>query len=400
MSESEMYSLINNSDSIGVAIINENILGDSVIINDSGNSEINGGAGYDKYVFKSGDGHDTIIDSNGVGISVNDLEFIKKRGCVEVNGIKLTGGEYDETTGTYTSNDAGVRYDWNGINGSDLTIHYGNGDSAVVKDYWNGDLDILFDRSIVEDKDDIPEALTKSKQTAADLQVHAEIAGENSSYNIPKVEYIDDNGKVWDVINCENTDRLLRAYGEQIKNGIVDLENRYILIAKDSLIELNHTAVDYSSIVSELQGIANGTETPDKTDIPIQNQIRIPTSAANGSPVMQDIFYIYTTKPSNAGLFAKLFSLMASLSSFVSGNFIGGFYFLADSIYGDKIRAVNDTMKYLWTGLGFTAELLGEKASRSIMTFLGNPSKGGGSLIGATSGGITGAAADIATQQL
>ena len=146
-----------------------------------GNDTLDGGFGNDKYVFTTGDGQDVINDVAEATISSKGISFMNKNGSVVVDGLTLNGGKWDEETQSYTSLDTGVDYNWNGVNGSNLIINYGAGDSVTVESFSNGDLGIQFDRSIEKDPEKIADQLKKDKQNYADKVVSGEIVA-NADY--------------------------------------------------------------------------------------------------------------------------------------------------------------------------------------------------------------------------
>ena len=146
-----------------------------------GNDTLDGGFGNDKYVFTTGDGQDVINDVAELTISSKGISFMNKNGSVVVDDLTLNGGKWDEETQSYTSLDTGVDYNWNGVNGSNLIINYGAGDSVTVESFSNGDLGIQFDRSIEKDPEKIADQLKKDKQNYADKVVSGEIVA-NADY--------------------------------------------------------------------------------------------------------------------------------------------------------------------------------------------------------------------------
>ena len=187
---SDIKQLIDNSTNIQMAVLNEDAAGNSTILGDNGNNIIDGGIGNDtldggfgndKYVFTTGDGQDVINDVAELTISSKGISFMNKNGSVVVDDLTLNGGKWDEETQSYTSLDTGVDYNWNGVNGSNLIINYGAGDSVTVESFSNGDLGIQFDRSIEKDPEKIADQLKKDKQNYADKVVSGEIVA-NADY--------------------------------------------------------------------------------------------------------------------------------------------------------------------------------------------------------------------------
>lgn len=80
---------------------------------------------------------------------------MNKNGSVIVDGLTLQGGKWNEATESYTSLDTGVIYNWDGVNGTNLIVSYGVGDSVTIENFNNGDLGIQFDRSIEKDPEKI-----------------------------------------------------------------------------------------------------------------------------------------------------------------------------------------------------------------------------------------------------
>jgi Ca2+-binding RTX toxin-like protein len=90
-----------------------------------------GGAGTDTYRFTTGDGADSVIDSDG-------------QGAIVIDGVTLTGGKAIFANGKlWKSTDGKTSYTLLGSAGHyDLAITYGNGDTITVKNYTPGTLGI------------------------------------------------------------------------------------------------------------------------------------------------------------------------------------------------------------------------------------------------------------------
>ena len=119
--------------------------GDDILEGGTGNDTLKGGTGNDQYIFKTGDGHDRIIEyarSSNHGGTVES-----KDGLIIINGDTITGGEYNTETKKYASNVPSVKFTWSGIDGRNLKISYGNGDYIIVEKFRNGDFDITLSDS-------------------------------------------------------------------------------------------------------------------------------------------------------------------------------------------------------------------------------------------------------------
>lgn len=320
---SDIKQLIENSVNIQVAVLNEDAAGNSTIIGDTGNNLLDGSLGNDKYIFTTGDGQDVINDADELSISVKNIEYLSKRGEVIVNNSVLTGGVFDEATNMYINNNplnTGVTYNWTGYNGSNLIINYGAGDSVTIENFNNGDLGIQFDISKTKDLDKIPPLLKTDKQVTADKAVNAEIV-TNADYNVPALVYEDPQGKQWNVINCEKTSKIINAYGKNIAGSIVDEAGNYILAEINKTLKLNQTPVDYSRLVNNMKAIASGQEVK-TVDLAIPPDVYVPTSSTN-QPALQDVYYQYTSQPSNNGFLAGLFTIAQIAICIGTGNFVG-----------------------------------------------------------------------------
>ena len=342
----KIKELLNTSLALQNAVFNENELtGDSSIIGDIQNNILNGGDGFDRYAFTTGDGQDIIIEEDEAFVSVRGENYYSKRGCVEVNNTVLTGGTYDEATRTYISSTPGVTYVWSGYNGTDLLINYGAGDSIVVQNFRNGDLGIVFDISYEDDPEKIEDQLRREKQTQADLVS----MDESYATKTTTLKFVDENGKVWTVTNCEKTGKILNAYGEVLDGATVSENGTYMLTdASVSKIAVKHSSVDYSRLVDEMNSILKGEEIEQK-DIAIQNNVYIPKSSVEGSPTLDNVYYQYTTKPSG-GILSKLFTVVQLAASLITQQWWAAAMVAVDSgIAGDKVANLSflvDVAKY------------------------------------------------------
>ncbi len=342
----KIKELLNTSLALQNAVFNENELtGDSSIIGDIQNNILNGGDGFDRYAFTTGDGQDIIIEEDEAFVSVRGENYYSKRGCVEVNNTVLTGGTYDEATRTYICSTPGVTYVWSGYNGTDLLINYGAGDSIVVQNFRNGDLGIVFDISYEDDPEKIEDQLRREKQTQADLVS----MDESYATKTTTLKFVDENGKVWTVTNCEKTGKILNAYGEVLDGATVSENGTYMLTdASVSKITVKHSSVDYSRLVDEMNSILKGEEIEQK-DIAIQNNIYIPKSSSEGSPTLDNVYYQYTTKPSG-GILSKLFTVVQLAASLITQQWWAAAMVAVDSgIAGDKVANLSflvDVAKY------------------------------------------------------
>ena len=302
---------------------NDSIYGganDDNITGGTDNDYLDGGFGNDKYVFITGDGQDVINDVAELTISSKGISFMNKNGSVVVDDLTLNGGKWDEETQSYTSLDTGVDYNWNGVNGSNLIINYGAGDSVTVESFSNGDLGIQFDRSIEKDPEKIADQLKKDKQNYADKVVSGEIVA-NADYNVPELIYEDTGGNQWNVINCEKTSKIINGYGATLAGSIVDEAGNYILAEINKTLKLNQTPVDYSRLVNNMKAVAQGQEVK-TVDLAIPPDVYVPTSSTN-QPALQDVYYQYTTQPSNNGFLAGLFTIAQIAICIGTGNFVG-----------------------------------------------------------------------------
>lgn len=363
---SQIRSQIINLKDLHIAILNQEANGNSTIIGDQkgnllegnigrniiyggvnsdqlngsqGNDSLFGGLGKDEYIFVTGDGNDIIQDSDEEITSVKDIVYTVKDGRVNINSHILTGGTYNESTGQYISDDIGITYTWSGINGTDLLISYGTGDSVTVKKFNNGDLGILFDSSKSTDIEDIANQLKRNKQVQADIFV------DNKDYTTKDVSltYVDESGVEHTIVDCEKTSKILNGYGEILSGATLDSSGTYIILDSTSnKIVLKQKPVDYSSLVNEITNLTNGIEVK-REDLAIQgSNIYIPTSSKDGSPTMEDIHYQYTTKPSGGGFLAGLFTVVQLAACLISQQWwAAAFVALNSGFAGEKVAKIS-----------------------------------------------------------
>lgn len=331
------------------------VQGDDVLIGGKGNDDLRGSQGFDTYIFYTGDGNDVIKETNQYRPSVKGISYYLKRGQIQVDGAILTGGTWDETTQTYVGYQSGVTYSWSGVDNTQMIINYGNGDTIKIANFDNGDLGLFFDREIITDKDDIPDRLTRMKQVYADLQAKDRITEQTLS----QLKYKDANGKIYNIINCENTEKLIDAFGNNIGNATIDTAGNYILIEEGTKLLLNHTHVDYSSLVAEIRDIANGKKV-NRTELAIQgSNIYIPTSSSQGSPTLQDVYYQYTTKPSSTGfLLSGLFTIVQIVANLMIPNPVGAiFVALETGIAGKTVGNIASALDIIISKNGLTDKI-------------------------------------------
>ena len=345
------------------------VQGDDVLIGGKGNDDLRGSQGFDTYIFYTGDGNDVIKETNQYRPSVKGISYYLKRGQIQVDGAILTGGTWDETTQTYVGYQSGITYSWSGVDNTQMIINYGNGDTIKIANFDNGDLGLFFDREIITDKDDIPDRLTRMKQVYADLQAKDRITEQTLS----QLKYKDANGKIYNIINCENTEKLIDAFGNNIGNATIDTAGNYILIEEGTKLLLNHTPVDYSSIVADIRDIANGKEV-DRTDLAIQgSNIYIPTSSSQGSPTLQDVYYQYVTKPSSMGfLLSGILTVLQIAANIIAQNYVGAIFVALDTgIAGDTGKSISNivqkyTPAFLLNGINNKVGIIGSGISKAF----------------------------------
>lgn len=107
--------------------------GDDVLVAGTGGDTLLGGLGFDTYVFKAGDGSDTVVDYDD-------------QGQIIIDGVKLTGGKAvaadNKFWGSDDSNSVTFALIPTGSGTQDLLIEYGNHDSIRVVNYTPGALGI------------------------------------------------------------------------------------------------------------------------------------------------------------------------------------------------------------------------------------------------------------------
>ncbi len=351
-------------------------IGDDILVGGTGNDYFNGGSGYDTYKFFTGDGKDVLDEVEQSIVSVKGITYKTKQGQLIVNNQKLTGGNRDYATGALESNEEGVTYEWNGYNDSNLVIKYGINDQITIRHFKNGDLDIYFDTSIVKDKSSIKDYLKKDKQGVLDL-----LNRDDKTVKVPHLQYEDTStGKLYDVINCETTDKIIKAYGKNFANGILDEAGNYILVEAGQKLSLTQTPLDYSKLVEDYRGVINGEEI-EQTDLAIQNPINLPKSSAEGSPTLQDVYYQYTTKPSGGGLFLSgLFTLVQIAACVVTQQYWGAaMVALKTGIAGDKVSKISSIIDLVGSVGSSVA------GSNNLKGILSGVFKGSGSITGGAS---------------
>jgi Ca2+-binding RTX toxin-like protein len=99
--------------------------GNDLLIGGKGNDTLVGGADNDRYEFSTGDGHDTLIDADGLGtLWINEVPYTLAQ--------RLAPG-----TDSWHSKDGKVRFL---LSGSDMLVLYGNGDSVRILNHQQGTL--------------------------------------------------------------------------------------------------------------------------------------------------------------------------------------------------------------------------------------------------------------------
>lgn len=298
--------------------------GNDTIIGGIGNDDLSASRGKNVFKFYTNDGQDSINATEEEILSVRNILYNNKQSSIEINDLLATGGTQSSTQ-INTYNDRilnNVTYEWSGENNTILTIHYGNNDTVEIKNFKNGEYGLFFDESIEKDKDEIINQLKRQKQAYADMIVKGEIV-DASKIDIPQLKYQDTNGQLWDIIDCENTSKLLNGYSEKIVNGIIDETNTYIMVKAGELLKLEHTPVDYSNAITDMQNFIAGKEVKTQ-DLPIQGtDIYIPTSSTEGSPTLQNVYYQYTSRPSDSFLIGSLLTVVQIAACVVTGNWWG-----------------------------------------------------------------------------
>jgi hypothetical protein len=136
-----------------------------------GNDYLEGGTGIDTYLYISGDGHDTIVDSNGV----NNIRF---------NGNPL--GSFtalDGDTSIYTSDDPSSNISLI-KNGTDLTIHFNDaeGGTVTINDFNASNFDFTINNTMPA-----PE-LEQGVYEVSHIKSNSSEGGIWSSYSMRSVE--------------------------------------------------------------------------------------------------------------------------------------------------------------------------------------------------------------------
>ena len=358
--------------------------GDDIITGDTGNDYLNGGSNYDFYYFHTGDGHDILEEVDEWSLSAAGVYYYTKRGALYVDGVRLMGGRYNAETNTYEAFQSGISYEWSGINYTDLTINYGAFDSIVIKNFNNGNLGIIFDNSVTTNRANIPNQLTRNKQVPIDLFRDKGVVIDDIG-----LQFYDVNTqKTYDVVNCEATERLLKSYGENFSNAELDEQNRYMLIEEGEKIKLTHTPVDTSVLVQDMQDTISGTM-KEQTDLAIQDDIYIPTSSAEGSPTLQDVYYQYTTKPSGGGILSGIFTLLQIGVCLVTQQWGAAVMIaLETGIAGDKVGKIAGIANLAFSALKAVTNVQGLTGMMTTVT-------GKEAIINSGNSFVTGFAADV-----
>ncbi len=358
--------------------------GDDVITGDAGNDYLNGGSNYDFYYFHTGDGHDILEEVDEWSLSAVGVYYYTKRGALYVDGVRLMGGRYNEATNTYEAFQSGISYEWSGINYTDLTINYGAFDSIVIKNFNNGNLGIVFDKSVTTNRANIPNQLTRNKQVPIDLFRDKGVVIDDIG-----LQFYDVNTqKTYDVVNCEATERLLKSYGENFSNAELDEAGNYMLIEEGEKIKLTHKPVDTSVLVQDMQDTISGTM-KEQTDLAIQDDIYIPTSSAEGSPTLQDVYYQYTTKPSGGGILSGIFTLLQIGVCLVTQQWGAAVMIaLETGIAGDKVGKIASIANLAFNALKAVTNVQGLAGIMTTVT-------GKEAIINSGSSFVTGFAADV-----
>lgn len=140
--------------------------GDDTLNGGTGSDELKGGGGTDTYQFSTGDGADTVIDSDG-------------QGKIVIDGITLATGKASAADNkTWKSNEnQNIQFtliDSHGSNPS-LRITYGNGDSVLLKNYTQGAFGITL-------QDYVPVAMTDPVATTTITGKHVSSGDDPSKY--------------------------------------------------------------------------------------------------------------------------------------------------------------------------------------------------------------------------
>jgi Ca2+-binding RTX toxin-like protein len=111
--------------------------GDDTLIGKDGNDYLEGGQGYDTYIFNTGDGHDTLLDSDGQGIIVIDGVEAKGR-----NGLSPDGWERHGTD-SWTDPQNSIVYVLYAVGDGAQNLRISKGDASVTIRNWKpGDFGI------------------------------------------------------------------------------------------------------------------------------------------------------------------------------------------------------------------------------------------------------------------
>ncbi|MGH9892816.1 MAG: calcium-binding protein, partial [bacterium] len=94
-----------------------------------------GGEGFDTYVYRPGDGEDTIVDADGQGAIEIERDGVRQRVLLGVH-------HPHDPEGTYGSPHTGVSYSWSGQAGDDLKIQVAGSGTLTLKSYQPGALGI------------------------------------------------------------------------------------------------------------------------------------------------------------------------------------------------------------------------------------------------------------------
>ena len=112
-------------------------MGDDTLTGKGGSDYLEGGAGYDTYIINPGDGYDTVLDSDGLGI----IKF----GTVEAKGstgIDPTNWIHAAGSNTWVDQQNGITYLRSVVDGETRILVTKDGSSALVKGWSEGELGI------------------------------------------------------------------------------------------------------------------------------------------------------------------------------------------------------------------------------------------------------------------
>ena len=96
-----------------------------------------GGEGFDTYLYRPGDGNDTIVDADGQGIVFHDAG-----GSEDLKTAAVVGLRHADGNGTYMSPDGRFTFTWSGVSGEVLVITLSDGGQIRVGDFHPGDFQI------------------------------------------------------------------------------------------------------------------------------------------------------------------------------------------------------------------------------------------------------------------